>query len=61
MNDKTEKQREEIAKEHGIGQQPALNPNPGANDNVKTPGDNPKPDPKATDKPGSEITDGGAG
>ncbi len=61
MDDNKEKERQKIAEEHGIGREPAQNPNPRANENVPDGDNNPKPDSSATDKPGSEITDGGAG
>ncbi len=61
MDDKKEKERQRIAEEHGIGQQPAQNADPRANENVQDNDGNKEPDPSATDKPVSEITDGEGG
>ncbi len=60
MTNSKDKERQKIAEENGIGQQPAENSDPRANENVPDK-DKKIPDPSATDKPGSEITDGSAG
>ena len=60
MNDKDKKQKDKDHKQ-GIREPIAQNPNPRANENIRNPSENPNPDPEATNKPGSEITDGEAG
>ena len=60
MNDKDNKKKSNDPKS-GIEEPIAQNPNPRANENIRDPSEDPKPDPEATDKPGSEITDGEAG
>lgn len=60
MNDKNKKDKSNAPKS-GIGEPIAQNPNPRANENIRNPSEDPKPDSKARDKPGSEITDGEAG
>jgi hypothetical protein len=60
MNDK-DKKDESKNPTPGTGEPIAQNPNPRANENIRNPSEDPKPDPEATDKPGSEITDGEAG
>ena len=60
MKDKDNKEISNNSKS-GIGEPIAQNPNPRANENIRDPSEDAKPDPEATDKPGSEITDGEAG
>lgn len=57
MNDKEKDQPVQT----GITEPKAQNPNPRANENINDPTKNHKPNPDATDKVGSEITDGEAG
>ncbi|MEO7800606.1 MAG: hypothetical protein ABIR81_01330 [Ginsengibacter sp.] len=59
-NDKKE-EMDKIAKEKGIGQKPAENPDPRANENIKNTPGNVTDEDNASQKTGSEITDGGAG
>ncbi len=50
---KTKKRKSKDPKS-AIGKYVAQNPNPRANENIRNPSENPKPEPEATDKPGSE-------
>lgn len=61
MNNNKKEEMDKIGKEKGIGQKPAENEDPRANENIKNnPGDTTDKD-KAPEKTGTEITDGEAG
>lgn len=61
MDNTKAEEMDKIGKEKGIGQKPAENADPRANDNIKNKPDNTTDEDKSPEKTGTEITDGEAG
>ncbi len=60
-NDNKKEEMDKIGKEKGIGQKPAENINPRANENIKNNPCNTTDNDNAPEQTGNEITDGEAG